>query len=170
VAIAILVPIWHVRYLLTLLPFFLGGLAALAAGVRSAPARGVVIAALSLLSIPGVVEEKRVAGRTPWRETARYLSETPGHVCLVGPKYLARPLAWYYRRPFEVVTGVEALAGAERRARGDTLHVVYCDIHDPRDPLRLGVRRLEQALGSPHVEDFGVLHVYSFRRPDAHGR
>jgi len=165
--IASMKPIWHVRYVIVFLPFFLGGLGALLAATRSRYARGVVLLAFVGLSLPGLVREKQVPGRTPWRETAAYLSSKENAaVCVIGPRFLARPLGWYFKRPFGVFPGQAELVPAAVRAAeaGASVLVVYCDAHSPPDPDRLAAQELARTLALRGVEHFGSLHVFEFRK------
>ncbi|MFI5404020.1 MAG: hypothetical protein ACHQ1G_13860, partial [Planctomycetota bacterium] len=165
--IALLKPIWHARYVLVYLPFHLGALAVLLAALRRPRARLVALGVLVALSIPGLVEEKRVAGRTPWRETAASLSEHEGHaVLLLGPRYLTRPLRWYYKRPFAIVPDVPTLVRAVRQLADAHVPVllVYCEEHAPPDPHHLAVQELGRTLEMRGPADFGSLRVYEFGR------
>jgi hypothetical protein len=166
-AIALAKPIWHIRYVFVLVPFFLGGLAALVGALRSRPARVAALAVGVALSLPSVVTEKGRPSRTPWRETAAYVAAKQGRdVCLIGPMYLSRPFGWYYKRPFTVVPDADALVTHVRRAvgRGPVL-VVYCNAHGPPDPRHLGARQLARTLEVRSASHFGPLHVYEFAKP-----
>ncbi len=165
VVFAIAKPMWHSRYVFAFLPFFLGAIAAVLAVPRRTRARAVLLGMLVALSIPGIVEEKRRPGRTPWRETSAFLAGREGDaVFLVAKPFLARPLAWYYKRPFDVVPDAFALKGAVRRAAesGGRVLVVYCNAHGPPDPRHEGARELAQALALRGATRFGTLTVYEF--------
>jgi 4-amino-4-deoxy-L-arabinose transferase-like glycosyltransferase len=167
VVIALLKPIWHARYVLVYLPFHLGALAVLLAALRRPRARLVALGVLVALSIPGLVEEKRVPGRTPWRETAAFLSDHEGHaVILLGPRYLTRPLRWYYKRPFGIVPDAPTLVRAVRQLTDAhvLVFVVYCEEHAPPDPHHLAAQELARTLETRGRADFGPLQVYEFAR------
>jgi hypothetical protein len=165
---ALLKPLWHVRYVFVFLPFHLGGLGGLLAALRPSARIAAVTVAVTL-SLPGLVEEKRVPGRTPWREAAAHVAARECRaVCLIGPSNLGKPFGWYYKRPFEVVPGAAELVVAARRAAeaGGRVLIVYCDAHAPPDPRREGARELATTLEARDAAHFGPLHVYEFaRRP-----
>ena len=162
-------PIWHVRYAVVLLPFYLGGLATLLAALRAWWARLAVVAVAVALSIPGLVAEKRRLGRTPWREMTAYVAgQESTAVFMIGGRTVARPFRWYYARPFELVATREALVAGVLKAaeRGGTVIVVYCNAHGPPDPHHLGAWQLKQTLDVRGGRSFGPLRVYLFvKRP-----
>jgi hypothetical protein len=168
VVIASWKPIWHVRYALALLPFHAGGLAVAVVALRTRFARAAALAALVALSLPGLAEEKRRPGRTPWRETAAYLAERErAPVLLIGPAHLGDALGWYYKGPIRVFAYREQLVAAAREAAegGGTVLVVYCNAHGPPDPHHLGAWQLKQALELRGGRTFGPLRVYEFAKP-----
>jgi 4-amino-4-deoxy-L-arabinose transferase-like glycosyltransferase len=169
VVIAIAKPIWHVRYVFVMLPFYLGGLAALLAALRTNRARVAALAVGVALSLPGLVQEKRLGGRTPWRETAAFLSELGNEpVYLLGSRSARSGLAFYYKGRIEhfrergrFVAAVVAAAQG-----GGAVLTVTCGAHGPPDPANVAPGEIAGAGLRMRMRQFGPLRVYEFEKQE----
>jgi uncharacterized membrane protein len=167
VLIAVVKPIWHVRYVFVLLPFYLGGLAVLLAALRTTRARVATLAVLVALAMPGLVQEKRRTGRTPWRQTAAFLREMgnePVYLLSSGSARVA--LGWYYKGPIRHFGSREPFVAAVLSAveHGPVL-TVNCTAHGPPDPGNHAAGQLAEKLGVRMMR-FGPLRIYEFAKRD----
>jgi 4-amino-4-deoxy-L-arabinose transferase-like glycosyltransferase len=166
VVVAVFKPIWHVRYVFVLLPFFLGGLAAGLAAIRTTRVRVAAAAVAVALSLPGLVQEKQRPGRTQWRETAAVLAELKNEpVYLLGSRSARAGLAWYYKGKIEHFKTRETFVAAvlEAAERGGPVLTVCCGAHGPPDPANRAPGELAQTLRM-RMMSFGPLRVYEFEK------
>ncbi|MCK6458561.1 MAG: glycosyltransferase family 39 protein [Planctomycetes bacterium] len=169
VAIAIFKPIWHVRYVFVLLPLYLGGLAALLAALRTTRVRVAALAVAVALSLPGLVQEKRLPGRTPWRETAAFLRELGNEpVFLLGSRSARSGLGWYYKGRIEHYRdrGQFVAAVVSAAQGGGAVLTVTCGAHGPPDPANLAPSEIAQAGLRLRMRQFGPLRVYEYEKQD----
>ncbi len=167
VCVALLKPVWHVRYLLAFLPLFLLGLSLGILALRRPWVRALAVLVAAGLSVPGIVLEKREIARTDWRGAAQFLTERGGPratVFLVGPGYLGKALERYYRGPFDKVPKTTTLVEDALRAAatGRPVFLVYCGMHSPPDPELNTARALAQRLPMRAAARLRALAVYEF--------
>lgn len=164
--IALVKPIWHIRYVFVLLPFYLGGLAVLLLAFRTTRARVAAAAVVVALSLPGLVKEKRMQGRTQWRDAAAALAANGNEpVYLLGSGSARAALGFYYKGRIEHFRDRERFVAAVRdaAARGGKVLAINCGAHGPPDPANLASGELMRTLRMLTVT-FGPLRVFEFEK------